>query len=462
MVLVGNYSVQLVHAKTKEPFKEHLGPDGVMYAEVEPGMDYFVELQVVGGDPKATSFFRLTVDRQRLNYGSFYRMSSGKQYKGLVYREKGVSVKRAFSFQKCSAKNSGKDDDGAPEVTIGDVMVEISEAIRSQEKTRKPEFWYQPMTPQPSLSQSGCNKALRSKEGYHAEQQSVQLYGYSYKPGKLLETVTIKYGTAWGLMRAGVLARPEECPLVSKQQKRKKQRAAKSSTHGTSGSSSSQRRYPSQFLGEGRASRKKQSSDHSRMNVSDNDNIGTMHSKKQSKRGNVSASGEIIPDGCTNIKPDTLNDRQQASDRRASFTVDNADSNKTATCATRHAQQQQSHHVRSYVGAKKQSLAPEHRRRSKCKAESPHRHRQQSKSLSSFDQRTKRRPVAANNQKTRTDGWQSKRRAPVSHATNNHTDTQSRANPKRVKYSSRTQTDGRRVQIKEYDMYDFCELFDAR
>eukprot|EP00984_Skeletonema_dohrnii_P033546 scaffold30455_cov78-Skeletonema_dohrnii-CCMP3373.AAC.1 len=44
MVKVGDFKVELVAADTKEAFKEHTAPDGQVYAEVEPDMDYFISV----------------------------------------------------------------------------------------------------------------------------------------------------------------------------------------------------------------------------------------------------------------------------------------------------------------------------------------------------------------------------------------------------------------------------------
>ena len=40
---VSDFTVELVAADTKQPFKEHMSPDGQVYAEVEPDVDYFME-----------------------------------------------------------------------------------------------------------------------------------------------------------------------------------------------------------------------------------------------------------------------------------------------------------------------------------------------------------------------------------------------------------------------------------
>ena len=70
MVVAGNYSVRLVNAETKEAFKEHKAPDGKIYAEIEPGVDYFIEIEVVGGDPGHVSYWNSTVDGKEFSYYS--------------------------------------------------------------------------------------------------------------------------------------------------------------------------------------------------------------------------------------------------------------------------------------------------------------------------------------------------------------------------------------------------------
>jgi hypothetical protein len=58
MVKVGNFTVELVEAETKESFKEHTASDGQAYAEeVEPDMDYFISFlwEVISAGYKLTS-----------------------------------------------------------------------------------------------------------------------------------------------------------------------------------------------------------------------------------------------------------------------------------------------------------------------------------------------------------------------------------------------------------------------
>lgn len=42
MVKVGDFTVELVAADSKVPFAEHTAPNGQIYAEVEPDLDYYI------------------------------------------------------------------------------------------------------------------------------------------------------------------------------------------------------------------------------------------------------------------------------------------------------------------------------------------------------------------------------------------------------------------------------------
>ena len=41
---IDGFTVELVNAETKRPFKEHQIPDGRIYIEVEPDAGYFIRL----------------------------------------------------------------------------------------------------------------------------------------------------------------------------------------------------------------------------------------------------------------------------------------------------------------------------------------------------------------------------------------------------------------------------------
>jgi hypothetical protein len=135
MVVVGNFSVRLVHADTKEPFKEHMGPDGKIYTEAEPGADYFIETEVVGGDPNKHSCWTYTVDGKGLGYYTWLNMSDGKDYIGIWSCLDGIAKDLALSFQRPSIV--GSESSTVNGTLAGSVKVEVSEAIPTGTKPRE-------------------------------------------------------------------------------------------------------------------------------------------------------------------------------------------------------------------------------------------------------------------------------------------------------------------------------------
>ena len=217
MVIVGNYSIRLVEARSKEPFKEYLGPDGAIYAEVEPGLEYFVELEIVGGDPAAWSVFELTIDGKKLKYHSFHLKSDGKIYKGLWSRQQSIVTKRAFSFQCPSTDLKGcaaNADAELMKVWTGQVKVDISQGIPTKQK-RKTTVSADSIeaaasiNPGHAMSITSMHKLVRSSQGSYTETTRLKSHGIvSYMRGKLLESETINYCTTLGLIHAGILVKP--------------------------------------------------------------------------------------------------------------------------------------------------------------------------------------------------------------------------------------------------------------
>jgi hypothetical protein len=72
MVKEGLFSVQLVHAETMIPFKEHEGPDGKQhYVEVEPNVEYWI--RIASSDASRDVICNFQVDGKKLG---FFRLLS--------------------------------------------------------------------------------------------------------------------------------------------------------------------------------------------------------------------------------------------------------------------------------------------------------------------------------------------------------------------------------------------------
>ena len=119
---VGDFTVELVAADTKQPFKEHSAPDGQVYAEVEPDVDYFIALRSDVGGVKMS----FAVDGLSLGYSSnFTTPIKAAVYKG-SWETKGCrgsqEVTRALRFSKTRQEVGVK-----PNTLTGKIEVTVSE-----------------------------------------------------------------------------------------------------------------------------------------------------------------------------------------------------------------------------------------------------------------------------------------------------------------------------------------------
>ena len=124
MVKVGHFTVQLVRADTKEPFKEHTKHSNEhIYAEVEPDVDYFVR---VGSTRYGGAQVRLMIDGVPLGYRQSYLKTIPKRYLGNLERKDGVSSMTALRFNRVSIKK--RDDvegSSSPSMLTGKVTAEF-------------------------------------------------------------------------------------------------------------------------------------------------------------------------------------------------------------------------------------------------------------------------------------------------------------------------------------------------
>jgi hypothetical protein len=88
----GDFSLQVIDAETREPMKEFAAPDGKVYVEAEPDLEYFLRC-TSDREPKTTSC--LYVDYIPIVESSFLNTSVDI---GLLKRESGVCSSIALKF----------------------------------------------------------------------------------------------------------------------------------------------------------------------------------------------------------------------------------------------------------------------------------------------------------------------------------------------------------------------------
>lgn len=206
MVVVGDYSVRLVNAETKEPFKEHVGPDGKFYAEVEPDLEYFIEIEVVG-DNKEIAVFEFTVDGQKLDYICPAHRTHGKLHRGIWFFENGADTMQALALKRPTFTDSdGCTRSGS---LIGDVKIDIYKGVSqgTYTLTNYSSASLKEASVRSGLAHAQTKKVLRSTEGSVSETKASNPVRTRYGRGEHLHTITIHYCTALGLVNAGLFGK---------------------------------------------------------------------------------------------------------------------------------------------------------------------------------------------------------------------------------------------------------------
>ena len=253
MVKKGNYIARLVEAESKNPFKEFVifdadTGDMHVFAEVEPGQNWYIETEVCGEEEEDVNF-RFKVDGKDLGYNATQHKSEGARTSGMWYCNGENEIERALEFTApVRAKSDGGDD--APSTNgqavpicpamdmMGKVEINVYQAIDMYvvllfllspfdhrelahnfvQYFRGVQVHAEREVVLPSSLTSNFEdakskgKMLRSCEGtvcIESKSDSNES-SHNYDCGELLESITIHYCTAVGLVKAGVLGRPKD------------------------------------------------------------------------------------------------------------------------------------------------------------------------------------------------------------------------------------------------------------
>uniref|UniRef100_A0A7S1B9B7 Uncharacterized protein n=1 Tax=Corethron hystrix TaxID=216773 RepID=A0A7S1B9B7_9STRA len=202
-----SFSVQLIDADTRVPFKEHTGNDGKIYVEVEPEKEYFIKASS-SLDPKKTKV-RVTcaVDEEELGYyNCLWQYSKNTVYNGYAARKNGKTIETSLKFAKtkvCRDPNS----DLISQLLMGKVAVTFSEAIPDG-KDDVNDF-------ETNLSEENVapsSKGVHSIKGDIINDLDTYLEGeaddITYKEGTCLAKIELDYCCTLGLIRHNILPKP--------------------------------------------------------------------------------------------------------------------------------------------------------------------------------------------------------------------------------------------------------------
>mmetsp|Transcript_50710 Transcript_50710/g.152730 ORF Transcript_50710/g.152730 Transcript_50710/m.152730 type:complete len:411 (-) Transcript_50710:405-1637(-) len=221
MVKVGDFSLELVEAESKEPFREHVSPEG-SYVEAEADAEYFVRLTSESSDLARVYVY---VDGTDLGHGKHLRKKAALVGLWRESPETGVSEHTALRFTKSSSLSpqlsalffpAGRDSSSSSTISswMGTVRADFYEAINAGWYVPAVEFasaWRPGPDAPPAHPQLG-GKSIATDRGSNvtAIKHSMRRRKKRRK-GKLLQSIEIRYCTATGLVRAGILAPPPAC-----------------------------------------------------------------------------------------------------------------------------------------------------------------------------------------------------------------------------------------------------------
>lgn len=220
----GNFEIQLVEAETKTPFKEHT-KDGTTYVEVEPGAEFFMKVRKLGVSNVGKVACTFAIDGQKLDYHVSYvgcDVDTEASYQGIWSRKNGESVTTALRFSplqkaRLGGSTSSKRKSSLSPLFMGKVEMKILELVFDGYSSEQEKDFVCSFTPaavdEESIKAMGtkAKKAVQSetgstciREGLDSDNSGSPVYRF----GRCLETITLNYCSAAGLMVVGVLEKP--------------------------------------------------------------------------------------------------------------------------------------------------------------------------------------------------------------------------------------------------------------
>ena len=243
MVCQGSkYTVELVDAETKIPFKEHCAPDGRVFVEVEPNIDYLIMVDVDGPTKVIADF---CVDGKCLGYNTVvFKTRRGKCYNGISSRkddklfENCLNFGKIFSFCKDTNIDQSVHSGGNVKVSFYDAIKDEKpdigrkvdyndkkrEAIKNDKKRevikydKKEEVIKYKRKHLHDFENSwfGGKVDYDDKKGvqtsigqsFYADENDILNIVGNYTSGDKLKEITLHYTSAIGLIYANILPKP--------------------------------------------------------------------------------------------------------------------------------------------------------------------------------------------------------------------------------------------------------------
>ena len=213
----GDFSLELINAETRQPIKEFTAPDGKVYIEAEPDLEYFVKCRRERGvhDPyfdNGTSV-ALEVDGTYLGYDASFLTKSNDL--GLWKSQNGVSTNRSLKLiLKKRARGAVAGSSSSSSTTpVGRVRAVFYETIYFDDTVQQVDHDKTGCLNQSTDSTPSIPSAVGAKKAFTSVSGSAVVDGVPKKwndvrrgRGTCLGEMTIYYTSALGLLQLGILA----------------------------------------------------------------------------------------------------------------------------------------------------------------------------------------------------------------------------------------------------------------
>ena len=208
--------MQLVYADTKLPLKEH-EKDGKIYVEVEPDAEYFVAIRRIQCEGPEKVLSKISIDGKSLGYqGTHFGVDREIRYHGIFSRIDGHSAQTALKFAKPQMTSGDEGYRGG----MGNAEISIYEAVFAGVKqisnfSSSFTSWEGGAASATAckkkflLSTAGSTVLAKSEPKSRSSSGSVPAMTNTYSSGRKIDTITLNYCSAVGLMEVGVLPKPE-------------------------------------------------------------------------------------------------------------------------------------------------------------------------------------------------------------------------------------------------------------
>jgi hypothetical protein len=207
----GDFSLQVIEAETREPMKEFTAPDGKVYVEAEPDLEYF--LRCTSGHESRTEV-HLDVDYTPV-IAYYFSNSTGDL--GLLKRESGVAsfVALKFTLKRIQAVvDPTTRESQIPHV--GKITATFHESIkcrgRRKVRDRDTTSLFDKSRESSATPVTTGKKAFASVAGSctAVSERRACHYQHMRKTGRKLGQITVHYASALGFIQLGILTSPSE------------------------------------------------------------------------------------------------------------------------------------------------------------------------------------------------------------------------------------------------------------